>query len=58
MWRNNVLDALSARSYYTSGFEKYLAISSGDTPDSLPIVGALAFLALAGRPDLFINTDS
>jgi len=32
--------------YHTKNFDKYLAISTGNTPDSLPLLGVLACLAL------------
>jgi hypothetical protein len=41
--------------YYTRGFNNYLSISTGNTPDSLPIIGVLTYLAFLARPDLFIN---
>jgi len=40
--------------YYTRNFDLILSISSGDTPESLPAFGLLAFLAFVARPDLFI----
>jgi hypothetical protein len=41
--------------YYTNRFDKYLAISTGDTPDSLPGIGLMAYLSFISRPDLFIG---
>lgn len=41
--------------YYTKQFDKFLAISSGDTPDSLPLIGALSYLALVAKPQLFVG---
>ena len=41
--------------YYTKRFDKYLAISTGNTPDSLPVLGVLAYLAFLAKPQLFIG---
>jgi len=43
--------------YHTRGFRKYLEISTGNTPDNLPLLAALAFLALLSTPKLFIGTE-
>jgi len=43
--------------YHTRDFSKYLEISTGNTPDNLPLLAALAFLALLSRPNLFIGTE-
>ena len=40
--------------YYTRNFDNILAVSSGATPETLPLIGVLAYLALISRPDLFI----
>jgi len=41
--------------YYTRNFDSILSISTGDTPESLPAIGVLAYLALLARPDLFLQ---
>jgi hypothetical protein len=43
--------------YHTRGFRKYLEISTGNTPDNLPMLAVLAFLALLSTPKLFIGTE-
>jgi hypothetical protein len=43
--------------YHTNQFDEYLAISSGNTPNSLPAMGVLAFLAMLSKPDMFIRRD-
>ena len=44
-------------SYYTRNFDRYLAFSTGNTPESLPLIAALAFLALLAKPELFIGRE-
>lgn len=41
--------------YYTRDFMKYLAINTGSIPDSLPLLGALAYFAFIAKPELFMN---
>jgi hypothetical protein len=41
--------------YYTKRFDRYLSISTGNTPDSLPVIGILAYLSLIAAPELFIR---
>jgi hypothetical protein len=41
--------------YYTNHFDKFLAISTGNTPDSLPVLGVLAYLAFLAKPKIFIG---
>lgn len=43
--------------YHTRNFEKYLSISTGNTPDDLSMLGALAYLALIAKPGAFIGTE-
>lgn len=43
--------------YHTRNFEKYLAISTGNTPDKLAMLAALVFLALISKPNMFIGTE-
>jgi hypothetical protein len=43
--------------YHTDKFDQYLAISTGNTPDSLPLLGVLAFFALLAKPELFIKNQ-
>lgn len=45
----------SSHGYYTRNFEKYLAISTGDIPESIVNIGFLAYFAFIARPDLFIR---
>lgn len=42
--------------YKTRDFQKYLAINTGGLPDSLPLLGVLAYFALVAKPNLFIST--
>ena len=41
--------------YHTSKFDQYLSTSTGNTPDTLPLIGLLAFLALLAKPNLFVE---
>jgi hypothetical protein len=41
--------------YHTTQFDRYLLINSGNTPDSLPALAVLAYLALIAKPKLFIT---
>jgi len=41
--------------YHTTQFDRYLLINSGNTPDSLPALAVLAYLALLGKPELFVT---
>lgn len=41
--------------YHTREFDEYLAMSTGNTPDRLPLLGALAFLAMLAKPKLFFQ---
>jgi hypothetical protein len=41
--------------YHTHQFERYLLINTGSTPESLPAIAVLAYLALIARPDLFLT---
>jgi hypothetical protein len=41
--------------YHTTQFDRYLLMNSGNTPDSLPALAVLAYLALIAKPKLFIT---
>lgn len=43
--------------YYTHRFDEYLSINTGNTPDSLSVIGILAYLAFLSKPHLFISRD-
>lgn len=43
--------------YHTDQFDRYLQISSGNTPDSLPGLGLLLYLALISKPEIFLTRD-
>jgi len=43
--------------YYTNRFDTFLAMSSGNTPDSMPVLAMLAYLAFLACPDLFLARE-
>jgi hypothetical protein len=43
--------------YYTHRFDEYLSINTGNTHDSLPVLGILAYLSLLSQPQLFISRE-
>lgn len=41
--------------YHTRNFDQYLSISTGSTPDSLPLIAVIAFFAVIAKPKLFFT---